>query len=647
MNAHVYLQKDEKIEYLERQIGECVPVNKLLDRVGKEYLVYREIYDVLDINDKIINDYVNYLNQKKIKSDKLVKSYQGNLLKWKNHHKRKNFKDLIEEVESCEDIRPTLRNKAITFLSDCNIHGLKEINCETRIAYEHYLIKNEYKEVDSYVKALDKLKLYYLKKIENKPHKLKSKIKFEEKMYFLGYYPNYKIANSFFAARKESLIWDFTIKTESIMKYQIFSMLIYTVEEIGDIVTRMKFYILPLKHLYNYCIETGICDLTLLEQEDIDKYDKSLQGEGLTDKKYKQIINKVQKFLFIKGESTNWNANVWYLERFHFSNTRMNPSSPVDKISFLDMYCGRNRDLLKIYIKYKLGVSNCAIKGIYSDNYQIKRFLRYLDEKGIIVEDVDTDAMNQYLRWVEKEGENAATFNKKLKIVYQFFSFLKIQGYIDNIPFLPEYYLKAEMQQHHNRTVPEDTVEKILQHLDQFPEDVRLMFLHLWSLGLRLNEVCSIEVKNYYHKDGVKWLRIYQHKMKAEKIIPIPDILYKATQIYIKRNKRTLEDYVFQNRKGGAFNACSFWHTMVDLCNKYGIQCGNYVFKSHDYRHSIATKLFDQGVSLQVIRDFLGHKFEDMTKEYIDFIPKKIEKKTLEYYEQNESLVSKWKNGKC
>lgn len=647
MNAPMYLEKEEDlIEYLEKQILECDPVNTKFVEKGKDYLLHRKIFSVLEINDAIISDYISYLNQINIKSELLIKRYQNTLIKWKDYHKRKEFRELIKEVERCDDIRSPLRNKVITYLVDSNIHKLNEINCETRIAYENYLRINKYKEVDSYVKALDKLKLYDLKKSEDRPYLLKSKPQFQEKKYFLGYYPNYEIANSFYNISKESLIWDFTIKADRTLKHQIFSMLIYAVEEIDSIETKMKFYVKPLMHLYKYCIETKVTDLTMLEQEDINNYEKSVPGNGQTVKRYKQIINKIQKFLFVKADSVNWNANVWYLERFHFSETRINPSLPFYQISFLDMKNGRNRDLLKEFIKYQLGVSKYSIRNILGGSYQIKHFLRFIDEKEILVEAMKADVINQYLRMIDIEGGRAATYNDKLSVIYNFFSYLKIHNYIKKIPFILEYYIKAEIPKHLDRTVPEDTIDKIFQHLDQFPEDIRLIFLHLWCLGLRLNEVCTIKVNNYYTKDEVKWLRIYQHKMKSEKVIPIPKMLYEATQVYIKRYNRDLSGYIFQNRTGGAFNVGTFWHTMNDLCKKYNIHCRDYIFKSHDYRHSIATKLYDQGVSLQVIRDFLGHKYEDMTKQYIDYIPKKIEEKSVEYYKGNTSLVNEWKRGK-
>lgn len=51
------------------------------------------------------------------------------------------------------------------------------------------------------------------------------------------------------------------------------------------------------------------------------------------------------------------------------------------------------------------------------------------------------------------------------------------------------------------------------------------------------------------------------------------------------------------------------------------IQNGEYIFKSHDYRHTVATNFYEHGVSIQSIRDYLGHTFEEMTMQYIDYMP--------------------------
>ena len=68
------------------------------------------------------------------------------------------------------------------------------------------------------------------------------------------------------------------------------------------------------------------------------------------------------------------------------------------------------------------------------------------------------------------------------------------------------------------------------------------------------------------------------------------------------------------------------------------------IFRSHDYRHTIATCFYDSGVSLQSIRDYLGHDYEEMTEQYIDYMPKKIEKASEGYFSRH-SLASYIKRG--
>ena len=51
------------------------------------------------------------------------------------------------------------------------------------------------------------------------------------------------------------------------------------------------------------------------------------------------------------------------------------------------------------------------------------------------------------------------------------------------------------------------------------------------------------------------------------------------------------------------------------LFDKYGIS-ETYKFKSHGYRHTLATELYNDGANIQCIREYLGHSSEDMTKQF-------------------------------
>ena len=81
---------------------------------------------------------------------------------------------------------------------------------------------------------------------------------------------------------------------------------------------------------------------------------------------------------------------------------------------------------------------------------------------------------------------------------------------------------------------------------------------------------------------------------------------------------------------------------MLRACRENGIANGEYIFQSHDYRHTVATMFYDNEVSLQSIRDYLGHTYEEMTRQYIDFMPKKIAQANEEFFSTQENSLASW-----
>lgn len=81
----------------------------------------------------------------------------------------------------------------------------------------------------------------------------------------------------------------------------------------------------------------------------------------------------------------------------------------------------------------------------------------------------------------------------------------------------------------------------------------------------------------------------------------------------------------------------STFASFQQYCDKNGIADGSYIFKTHDYRHTLATQFYDEDVSIQTIRDYLGHFSEEMTKQYVDFMPKRIEKASDTYFKKQEN----------
>ena len=105
------------------------------------------------------------------------------------------------------------------------------------------------------------------------------------------------------------------------------------------------------------------------------------------------------------------------------------------------------------------------------------------------------------------------------------------------------------------------------------------------------------------------------------------------------RNKNG--EYLFKNKKGGAFNGQTFSNQMIRECKARGIACGDYIFRAHDYRHNLATFNVRKWGFYTRVRDYLGHSSENMTKQYIDFMPERIVSAEDKYFSKNQSFKLK------
>lgn len=629
------------IEELYRQLDMCPHVQGKMRSVVEDYLLQAGIYSLTEVDEAVQYDYREYVKKIPGMSDRQSLCYQSSLELNVVYFWMPVYGDLIEEINNYKEISTNKWNKVVHYLMLCGIHRLEEINYTVRAGFREYLINIQYPEVEGMLKVLDWLKLHSIEKA-NKEQSIKQfKLRFKEEVVYLGYHPDYDTAMNFYYIRdKEELVFDFSLSAPLLMKRQIFLMLNYALEREYNRKNRRELYIVPLKKLYLYCVEKQIEDIERLEYEDILGFRHSMDGKvGTKTKTYMQIVDNIRKYLFLNATKTNWNANVWYMERFCFKGDRMNPAAQVDAIHFYLVRDKDNRKLLQEYMKYCIGVSSRAIHTVRNEYYNIYKFLQYCD-------DVDMDALKltsaefeKYVKEIEVTDVQPDTYNLKITDLGKFYQFLVTKGYMEAVPFTVSYYLKTSILVHHDRSVPEETQMKLLSHLKYFPEDLRLMYLNLWCLGLRVNEVCCIKGNAYFWKGEDAWIKLHQYKMKTDKVIPIPEYLYKLMKQYIEENHIGPDEFVFKSAKGRAYDTLTFCHNMKEWCKKYDISCGDYIFRSHDYRHTVGTTMYDNGVSVQAVRDYLGHKDEDMTKQYLDYIPEKIDKANEEYFKEGSVLA--------
>jgi len=146
----------------------------------------------------------------------------------------------------------------------------------------------------------------------------------------------------------------------------------------------------------------------------------------------------------------------------------------------------------------------------------------------------------------------------------------------------------------------------------------RVFILATYSMGLRLSETLSLQVSDI---DGERHrVHIRRGKGHKDRFVPLPDLTYQALRhLWSKHRHPTLlfpspagsPDHIRQTT--GHMSHKGIQNAMKVLVNECGIKKK---ISIHSLRHSFATHLLEQGLSLRHIQVLLGHSSPKTTALY-------------------------------
>ena len=540
-------------------------------------------------------------------------------------------KELRDELEKCTQVNGTFRNKIYPFLVSSGIEHLTEIDYPLRIQFKDFAKKSFLqKKQNIMINAFDRIRQQAVwEEQKTLAGRKKYKLRYENALIFLKYLPDQEIAEKYTIARDESnLVWDFRIACSEKMKQQIFRAICSLSREKKSSWER-NMSLTGLRCLYQFCVRAGIDDIEQMELEEKERFAQELRRLPRSEKSRKSmfgILAWIQRHEFLSAKEIHWQANVWYLERIHIARERINESNPAGCLIFEDVKNRENRELLKRYMKYLIAVSDLSVSNIRDKSMYLRNYLKFLDGEKLTVGAVVREIFEVYINQILEKELEPKSFNTELLAVTQFYNFLLVRGEVSCMPYRPNDYIQKSFEIHHDRSVEADVSEEIISKLRYFPEHLRLMYLHLWGIGLRASEVCTLKGDAYEWDGRDAWIKVWQTKMRKYKRVPIPEMLYRLMKVYIKKYDIGADDYLFPNSKGGAFRYGTLRSQMLRYCEENQIHGGEYIFRSHDYRHSVATEFYDNGVPLSSVRDYHGHTYDEMTLQYVDHMPERVEK---------------------
>jgi len=192
-----------------------------------------------------------------------------------------------------------------------------------------------------------------------------------------------------------------------------------------------------------------------------------------------------------------------------------------------------------------------------------------------------------------------------------FFGYLEAIGQIKYNPISAMKFKKPE----YNKRQPL-TQEEITLLFDNALTLRETAMLHLfYSCGLRRSEAESLNIRDVHFKNRLLYVR--EGKGAKRRVIPITERVSKDLESY----------YIYERTSGKVKDDESFILNQVG--NRQSGDCYNKELKTilkraeitkqvtlHHLRHSIATHLLENGLSIEYVRDFLGHSYLEATQIY-------------------------------
>ncbi|MGB3310358.1 MAG: site-specific integrase [Nodosilinea sp.] len=181
------------------------------------------------------------------------------------------------------------------------------------------------------------------------------------------------------------------------------------------------------------------------------------------------------------------------------------------------------------------------------------------------------------------------------------------------------------------RYIPEVVMQQLNEHLDDLPELIMRMVLVIQECGMRISELLYLKPDCLLQdRDGDWFLRYYQFKLKKEITIPVSREVVGVVQEqrrYIQEHLSEPYEYLFCSSHSGPgfrprpkpMTRQSFAKHLNKLVKRHNI-CDEsekpWHFQTHQFRHTVGTRMINNGVPQHIIQRYLGHESPEMTATY-------------------------------
>ncbi len=289
------------------------------------------------------------------------------------------------------------------------------------------------------------------------------------------------------------------------------------------------------------------------------------------------------------------------------------------------------------YLTLERGLSDNTKLSYMSD---ADRLQTWLSENGMDILTAKTEQLEDFVAALHEIGICARSQARIISGIKSLYRYLKMEDYIETNPTL---LLESPRI---GRRLPEvlsvEEIDNMIDCIDMTKNEGQrnhAIIETLYGCGLRVSELCELELDNINFEDGILMVT---GKGNKQRLVPMSQSAIDEIKLWLEDRakldiKRGEESKVFLNRRGRRLSRIMIFYIIRDLAQMAGVRKP---ISPHTLRHSFATHLLEGGANLRAIQQMLGHESISTTELYLHLDKTHLREEILQYHPRNARHVN-------
>lgn len=279
------------------------------------------------------------------------------------------------------------------------------------------------------------------------------------------------------------------------------------------------------------------------------------------------------------------------------------------------------------YIKNKRRLTPNTINSYFID---IKKYIDYLDNKGLRLFEINENDVISYIIDLEKLNMSVSTISRSISSIKSFHEYLFLKRYTE--ANVAKNIKKPKIEKKEVDILTKEEIEALLNFKElKTPKQIRdkAIFETLYGTGVKVSELIDMSIDDV----DLELDYIYCDSGKNARIIPLSQTTKKYITKYVDKSRQELiknnymEKALFVNSHGERFTRQGLWK----LIKKYAdIANINKNINPMMLRHSFAIHLLNEGANIAVVSKILGNSNLASLQSYLDYVNKNIRQELRE-----------------